>query len=69
MDESTKKISEVIKDSNSVDNKTNIKALPINSKYSNSMRETIGSLMISRNSLRITQDDESGRAKNISVPI
>ena len=47
--ESNNKISEVNKDSNSEDD---IKALPDSSKFSNSMRELIGSLMNSRNSLK-----------------
>ena len=65
IDESTKKISEVIKQSNSGDD---IKALPNSSKISNSMQETIGSLMNSRNSLKITQE-ESSRANILDVPI
>ena len=62
--ESTKKISDVIKESNSNDK---IKALPNSSKISNSMRQMIGSLMNSRNSIKITQD-ESGRANILGVP-
>ena len=65
INESTKKISDVIKESNSVDDK---KAPPISSKFSNSMREMIGSILNSRNSLKTTQD-ESGRAKFLGVPI
>ena len=45
-----------------------IKALPNSSKFSNAMRQMIGSLMNSRNSLKITQD-ESGRANILGVPI
>ena len=45
-----------------------MKALPNSSKFSTSMREIIGSLMKSRNSLKITQD-ESGRANVLGVPI
>ena len=45
-----------------------MKALPNSSKFSNSMREMIGSLMNSRNSLKLTQN-ESGRAKILGVPI
>ena len=65
INESTQKISDVIKESNS---KVDIKALPNNSKFSNSMRQMIGSLMNSRNSLKITQD-ESGRANILGIPI
>ena len=61
----TKQITDIIKESNS---KVDIKALPNNSKFSNSMRQMIGSLMNSRNSLKITQD-ESGRANILGVPI
>ena len=69
LDESIKKINEVIKESKSEDDiKSNIKALPNNSKFSNSMREMIGSLMNTRNSLKITQD-ESRRANILDVPI
>ena len=48
--------------------KVDIKALSNSSKFSNSMRQMIGSLMSSRNSLKITQD-ESGRANILGVPI
>ena len=65
INDSTKGISEVIKETNS---KVDIKALPNNSKFSNSMRQMIGSLMNSRNSLKITQD-ESGRANILGIPI
>ncbi len=65
INESTQKISNVIKGS---DSKVDIKALPNSSKFSNSMRQMIGSLMNSRNSLKITQD-ESGRANILGVPI
>ena len=65
INESTQKISNVIKEPNSNDK---IKALPNNSKFSISMRQMIGSLMNSRNSLKITQD-ESGRANILGVPI
>ena len=67
INESTQKISDVIKERNSkVD--IDIKALPNSSKFSNSMRQMIGSLMNSRNSLKITQD-ESGRVNILGVPI
>ena len=65
INDSTKEIGEVIKESNS---KVDIKALPNSSKFSNSMRQMIGSLMISQNSLKITQD-ESGKANILGVPI
>ena len=65
INESTKEIGEVIKETNS---KADIKALPNSSKFSNAMRQMIGSLMNSRNSLKITQD-ESGRANTLRVPI
>ena len=63
--DSTKEISEVFKKTNS---KVDIKALPNSSKFSNSMRQMIGSLMNSRHSLKITQD-ESGRANILGIPI
>ena len=65
INESTQKISDVIKESNS---KVDIKALPNSSKFSIAMRQMIGSLMNSRNSLKITQD-ESGRTNILGVPI
>ena len=54
INESTKEVGEVIKETNS---KVDIKTLPNSSKFSNSMRQMIGSLMNSRNSLKITQDE------------
>ena len=65
IDKSTKEIGEVFKETNS---KVDIKALPNSSEFSNAMRQMIGSLMSSRNSLKITQD-ESGRANILGVPI
>ena len=65
INESTKEKGEIIKETNS---KVDIKALPKNSKFSNSMRQMISSLMNSRNSLKITQD-ESGKANILGVPI
>ena len=65
INQSTKEIGEVIKEKNS---KRDIKALPNSSKFSNAMRQMIGSLMNSRNSLKITQD-ETGRAIILGVPI
>ena len=63
--QSTQEVGEVIKETNS---KVDIKALPNSSKFSNAMRQMIGSLMNSRNSLKITQD-ESGRENILGVPI
>ena len=66
VNENTKKVGDIIiKESNS---KVDIKALPNSSKFSSSMRQMIGSLMNSRNSLEITQD-ESGRAIILGAPI
>ena len=65
INESTQKISDVIKESNS---KVDIKALPNSSQFSNSMRQMTGSLMNSPNSLKITQN-EFGRANILGVPI
>ena len=65
INKSRKEIGEVFKETNS---KVDIKALPNSSKFSDAMRQMIGSLMNSRNSLKITQD-ESGRANILGVPI
>ena len=65
INQSAKEIGEVIKETNS---KVDIKALPNSSKFSNAMRQMIGSLMNSRNSLKITQE-ECGRANILGVPI
>ena len=65
INKSTKEIGEVFKETNS---KVGMKALPNSSKFSNAMRQMIGSLMNSRNSLKITQD-ETGRANILGVPI
>ena len=65
LNKSTQNLGDVIKESNS---EKIIKALPNSSQFSDSMREMIGSLMRSKNSLRITQD-ESGRANILGVPI
>ena len=54
INESTKILGKAIKESN-LEN-INIKALPNSSNFSDSMREMIGSLMRSKNSLKITQD-------------
>ena len=69
LDEPNKKIIEVIKESNSEDHiKSKIKALPNSSKFSNSVREMIGSSLNGRNSLKTAQD-ESSRANNLGVTI
>ena len=65
INESTQKISNVIKES---DSNNKITAMPNSSKLSNAMRQMLGSLKNSRNSLKITQD-ESGRANILGVPI
>ena len=65
INESTQKVSDIIKEPNS---KIDLKSLPNSSKFSNSLRQMIGSLMNSGNSLKITQD-ESGRANILGVPI
>ena len=62
---SSQKLGDVIRESNSNDK---IKALPNSSKFSNSMKHMIGSLMSSRNSLQLTQN-ELGRANILGVPI
>ena len=65
INESTQKISDIVKESKS---EVDIKTLPNSSKFSNATRQMIGSLMNSRNSLKISQD-ESGRANILGVPI
>ena len=65
INESTQKVGDIIKETSSNEK---IKALPNSSKISNAMRQMIGSLMNSRNSLKITQD-ETGRANILGVPI
>ena len=64
--ESTKKLGKVKKESNL--EKINIKALPNSSNFSDPMREMIGSLLRSKNSLKITQG-ESRRANILGVTI
>ena len=59
-----KKQKKEIKESNSF---VDIKSLPNSSKFSNSMRQMLGSLMHSRNSLKFTKD-ETGRANILGVP-
>ena len=65
INESTQKVGDIIKETSSNEK---IKALPSSSKFSNEMRQLLGYLMKSRNSLKITQD-ESGRANILGVPI
>ena len=65
INESTKEIGEVFKETTS---KVDIKALPNSSKFSNAMRQMLGSLLNSRNSLKIIQD-ETGRENILGVPI
>ena len=91
LDESTKKIGEVTKGSNSeieksqvivpvkveledsedenIDNKIDIKALPNSFKFSNIMKNTIGKLMSSKNSLKIDQDERTGGASKNGIPV
>ena len=64
--ESTRNLGKVIKETNLENN--NIKTFPNSSNFIDSMREMIGSLMRSKNSLKITQD-ESLRANILGVPI
>ena len=65
VNESTQEVGDLIKKSNS---NIDLKSLPNNPKYSNSMRKMLGALMNSGNSLKITQD-EFGRANNLGGPI
>ena len=65
VNKSTKEIGEAIKESNS---EKIMKALPYSSQFSDSMRQMLGSLMNSKNSLKITQV-ESGKANILGVPI
>ena len=93
LDESTQKISEVIKESVSekennqkivpveissedsedenTDNKIGIETLPNSFKFSDLMKNTIGKLMSSKNSLKVGQDERTGGASinGISVLI
>ena len=66
INESTKNLEKVIKETNSEN--INTKSLPNGANFSDSMREMIGSLMRSKNFLKITQD-ESRRANILGVPI
>ena len=65
VNQSTQKVVDITKESNS---NIDLKYLPNSSKVGNSMRQMLGSLMNSRNSLKITQD-ESGRATILGIPI
>ena len=66
VEESTKNLGEVIKESNSEN--INKKALPTSSNFSKPMREMLGSLLNSHNSLKITYD-KFGQANILGVPI
>ena len=65
VNKSTQEVGDIIKKSNF---KIDLKSLPNNSKYSNSMRKMLGALMNSASSLKITQD-EFGRANILGAPI
>ena len=62
---STQKVGDIVKESSS---KIDFKFLPNSLKYSDSMRQMIGSLMNSKDSLKIIQD-ELNRATFLGVPI
>ena len=47
---------------------TNIRSLPNNNKVSNNMKETLGVLIVSLNSLNIIQDNLGG-ASIVEIPI
>ena len=64
VNQSTQKVGDITKESNS---KIDLKSLPNSSKVGNSMRQMLGSLMNSRNSLKITRD-ESSRATILGIP-
>ena len=61
---SIQKVGDIVKESNS---NIDLKSLPKSSKFSNSMRQMLGSLMNSRNFLKITQDG-LGHANVLGVP-
>ena len=65
INESTENLGGETKKSNS---KVEIKALPNSSSFSNSMRQMLGSLLNSRNFLKVSQG-ESGGANTLGVPI
>ena len=65
VNKSTQEVGDKIKKSHS---KVDLKALPNSSKLINSMRQMLGPLMNSHNSLKITQD-ELGHANILGTPI
>ena len=65
VNKTTQEVGDIRKESNS---KIDLKSLPYNSKYSNSMTEMVGALMRSKNSLKVTQD-EFGQANILGVRI
>ena len=65
MKKSTHELGEIVKKSNC---ENDVRALPNSSKFSDSMRDMIGSLIRCKNSLKITRD-ESRSAKILGVPI
>ena len=65
VNESTQELGDLIKKSNS---KIDLKSLPNNPKYSNSIRKMLGALRNSANFLKFTQD-EFGRANILGAPI
>ena len=65
VNKSTQKVGQIIRKSKV---KIDLKALPNSSNFSNSMRQMLGSLLNSRSSSKITQD-ESRRATLLGVPI
>ena len=62
----TENLGDVIKESNLKND--NLKSLPKSSNFSSSMRQMLGSLMNSRNSLKIT-GDEFGQANVLGISI
>ena len=66
MKDFTEKVGNILEKSNSEDN--NINALPNSPNFSKSLRVKLGSLMNSRNCLKITKD-EFGQANNLGDPI
>ena len=83
VNESTRKLGEVVKKSNSENNrevvpieidseddnnKSNLRALRNSNKFSTNMMETLGAPMKSKNTLKLIQDD-SARASILGIPI
>ena len=66
INETTEKLGDVLKESNLEIG--NLKFLPNGSKFNISMRQMLGSLMNSRNSLKINQN-EFGQANILGIPI